>query len=251
MPKLSFSLVVKDSLQNVQRVIKSVRSVSDEIIILDTGSDDEVVEFEKTVADKLIQLPWNGNFAEMRNTAIEKSSGDWILTLDSDEEITEQLRRKIPSLIGANNGANGYRFKRIHYVDEDPPFQDYWTHLRLYRRNAHYVGAVHESIKNLTNLVTIDDEGCFILHHNKRANQRKKSLEYASSIKKLITLSEANSDQPSAEYYRYKLWVQENIYFLETDPSITPADLRGKYREYEKKRKEIEEKIRLNNWKIN
>lgn len=247
--RLSFCFVVKDSLQNVKQLFDNIGTLPDEIVVIDTGSDPEVVRFEKSRADKVLELPWQGDFAAMRNRAIEESSGEWILTLDSDETLTEELKSEIPKLIRTSS-LEGFKFHRIHYADEEPPLTDYWTHLRLYRRHARYFGAIHESIKNLKRVEICDCEGCFILHHNNRQHQREKSLLYADELRQKVHEARQRNDKKMQEYYEYKLWVQENVYLLETDPKTDPELLKQRYKEYEEKKQYIEEKIKQEKWNI-
>ncbi|MCX6806605.1 MAG: glycosyltransferase [Candidatus Berkelbacteria bacterium] len=248
---LSFCAIIKDNLRDVHRLLENIQGLAKEIIIVDTGSIKEVVEFEKKYASKLLEIPWNNDFAYMRNSAIKVAEGDWILTLDSDETLTEDLKKEIPKLIKNPNDVEGFRFKRIHYVDESKPMPDYWMHLRLYKRRAHYFGTTHESIKNLKNIAEVKCKNCFILHHNNRQEQRAKSLKYSKYLKERIKESKKKKDAIMLGYYQYKLWVQENVYLLETDPKVDYKLLQTKYKEYEKRKKIIEDKIKKEGWRVN
>ncbi|EKD56921.1 MAG: cell wall biosynthesis glycosyltransferase [uncultured bacterium] len=242
--KLSFCAVIKDNLSNVKRLLENIKDLVDEIVIVDTGSEKEVVDYEKKNSDKLFEVPWDNDFACMRNYVIKHSKGEWILTLDSDETITKELKLKIRQIITKNdNNIEGYKLRRVHYADEPNPLNDYWMHLRLYRCHANYFGAVHESIKNLKFLKEIRCRQCSILHHNNRSYQREKSLKYSNYLKEKIKETKANNDKKMIEYYRYKLWVQDNIYLLETDKNVDTKLLNSKYREYEKRKKIIEKII--------
>ncbi|MEI6499082.1 MAG: glycosyltransferase, partial [bacterium] len=203
--RLSFCAVVKDSLKNIQQMIESIQPIVDEIIIVDTGSSEEVLSYENSVADKVIQTELNGNFALARNRSLEESSGDWILTLDSDETLSPGLLQKIPELIkSAPIDVDGFNFGEVHYVDEASPFPDYWKHLRLYRSKARYSGSVHESIKNLGIRLTIEDENCFVLHHNSRSHQYEKAMIYTANLKRKLAEVESQGNKPMIEYYTYK-----------------------------------------------
>lgn len=247
--KLSFCTIVKDNIANVKRMIDSVIDIVDEIVIIDTGSPNDVKEYCRTVADVYIDRKWQNNFAKMRNLAISKATNSWILTLDSDEEISSELQVLIPTLIKEVD-VEGYFFHRIHYVDEPINFEDYWMHLRLYKNNARYFGAVHESIKNLAKTKKIHQKDCIILHHNDRKHQRAKSSEYIKDLELQLLKKYPKDRSYMHEYYEYKLWVQENIYHKETDVEIEPKDLNDLYEEYEKKKAYINRKIKEENWDI-
>jgi len=242
--KLSFCAVVKDKFSNIKSLIDNVKDLADEIIIVDSGSEKKIVDYEKENADKVFQIPWNNDFAQLRNFAIKHSKGEWILALDSDETMTEQLKNKIKELIENPGKWEGFYFNRIHYIDEPHSLKDYWMHLRLYRRHAHYFGAVHESIKNLQFTKKIKCKDCFILHHNNRGYQRQKSLKYSRYLLDEIKEMESKNDLKMVEYYKYKLWVQDNLYLLETDKNPNKKLLNIRYKEYEKRKKIIEKKMR-------
>lgn len=92
---LSFIIICKDEEKNIQKCLESILSQSqkhDEIIVVDTGSHDKTKEivlnsYNKKV--KLINLTWNDDFAEIRNTAIIFSNKKWIFFVDADEWIEE------------------------------------------------------------------------------------------------------------------------------------------------------------------
>jgi glycosyltransferase involved in cell wall biosynthesis len=247
--KISFCAIVKDNLANVKRMIESLGSVCDEIVIVDTGSSDKVVRYEKTVADKFFIQDWQNDFAKIRNFAIDKSSSEWIFSLDSDEEASRELVKKLPRLVEKEN-VDGYKLPRVHYAGEKNPMKDYWRQLRLYRREARFSGTVHESIKNLNNIVSINDFCYCINHYNDRLHQREKSLKYSRYLKEKISEAQKNNDRPMVEYYCYKLWVQDNVYLLETDPKVSQDKLQQCYVAYEKLKQRIERKMKQEHWVV-
>jgi tetratricopeptide (TPR) repeat protein len=86
-PWLSFCMIVKNEQQNLPRCLASVRSQVDEMIVIDTGSDDNTVEIAQQYGAQVKQFEWCDDFAAARNFAIAQASGQWILTLDADEEL--------------------------------------------------------------------------------------------------------------------------------------------------------------------
>jgi glycosyltransferase involved in cell wall biosynthesis len=246
---LSICIIAKDDLHNVKRLLENVQGLGAEIVIVDTGSPAEVIAYETQQASTVIRKQWNHDFAYMRNFAIETAQSAWILMLDTDETITEELKRKIPSLL-SDSDIEGYNFKRIHFVDEKNPLVDYWFHLRLFRRHAHYFGAIHESIKNVTKTENIDCENCSILHHNPRSYQRIKSLKYVAELRSKIQEARASGDSRMADYYAYKLWIVENIHLLESLPTVDFELLKKRYAEYEKRKKYINARIKKEAWPV-
>ncbi len=100
---LSVAIITFNEEENIARTLRSVIDVADEIVIVDSGSTDRTVEVAQAFGPKvkIFPEPWKG-FAAQKNSAIEKCSGDWILSLDADEELSpdlgNELRQTLPSL---------------------------------------------------------------------------------------------------------------------------------------------------------
>ena len=95
---LSVVLITYNEEANLGRTLESVRQlVSDgkgEIIVVDSGSTDRTVEIAKSFRAKVFVEAWKG-YAAQKNSAIEKATGDWILSLDADEEIDASASRQL------------------------------------------------------------------------------------------------------------------------------------------------------------
>jgi glycosyltransferase involved in cell wall biosynthesis len=98
--KLSVCVITLNEEANIGRTLKSVQQlVSDgqgEIIVVDSGSTDKTVEIAKSYGAKVFTEPWKG-FAAQKNSALEKAQGQWILSLDADEEITPTVVEELGS----------------------------------------------------------------------------------------------------------------------------------------------------------
>lgn len=85
MKTISVVIIGKNEEALLSRCLDSVRD-ADEIIYCDTGSTDNTIEIAKKYTDKIFtDYTWNDNFAEARNHAKSKATGDWILSIDCDE----------------------------------------------------------------------------------------------------------------------------------------------------------------------
>jgi glycosyltransferase involved in cell wall biosynthesis len=100
---LSVVIITYNEEANLARTLKSVQPlVSDgrgEIIVVDSGSTDRTVEIAKSFGAKVWVEEWKG-YAAQKNSAIDKASGNWILSLDADEEVDSELAEE---LIGCNS----------------------------------------------------------------------------------------------------------------------------------------------------
>jgi len=86
-PFVSLCMIVKNEEKNLPRCLESVRGMVDEIVVLDTGSDDDTVSICENFGARVFRVPWPGDFAAARNESLKKARGNWVLYLDADEAI--------------------------------------------------------------------------------------------------------------------------------------------------------------------
>src|SRR5579872_2349971 len=97
-PTLSVAVITLNEESNLARTLASVR-FADEIVIVDSGSTDRTLEIAREFNARVLTLPWQG-FARQKNYALDQCTGDWILSLDADEELTPELQDQIRILLG-------------------------------------------------------------------------------------------------------------------------------------------------------
>ncbi|MEB3355553.1 MAG: glycosyltransferase [Synechococcales bacterium] len=86
--RLSLCMIVKNESHNLHRCLSSVCAWVDEMIIVDTGSSDETVAIAQQYGATVDFFAWRDDFGAARNYSISKASGNWVLILDADEELT-------------------------------------------------------------------------------------------------------------------------------------------------------------------
>jgi glycosyltransferase involved in cell wall biosynthesis len=100
---LSVVIIAHNEETNLGRTLASVRALvgegKGEIIVVDSGSTDRTVEIAKSFGAKVFVEDWKG-YAAQKNSAIDKATGDWILSLDADEEPESGLIGEIQFLFG-------------------------------------------------------------------------------------------------------------------------------------------------------
>ena len=92
--KVSATIITKNEEHHIADCLQSARLVADEIIVVDSGSTDRTVEIARQYADVVEVTDWPG-FGVQKQRALEKATGEWVLSLDADERITPQLSREI------------------------------------------------------------------------------------------------------------------------------------------------------------
>lgn len=138
---LSVSMIVKNEEILLGKCLESVKE-ADEIVIVDTGSTDSTGEIARRYTSKYIvgEYLWNDNFAEARNFAISKCSGDWILTIDADEFLEEGGIEKIRNAIAS---AGNFRTITCWIVAVNGKSKH--VQPRVYKRDPKifWIGAIH------------------------------------------------------------------------------------------------------------
>ena len=144
---LSVIIIAKNEEANIGRCLASV-AFADEIIVLDSGSTDKTVEIAKAYTDKVFLTDWRG-YGVQKQRALEYTTGDWVLNLDADESISEELQLEIKIAI-ASDKADAYRLP-IQMVFYNQPLKYSASpkrHARLFKKeNASFsTDIVHEKI---------------------------------------------------------------------------------------------------------
>lgn len=99
MKKLSVVLAVRDEEKNIGRCLESVKEIANEIVVVDEYSTDKTVEIAKKYKAKVYEEPHRNIFHITKQKALEKAEGDWILQLDADERVTDELAKEIREVI--------------------------------------------------------------------------------------------------------------------------------------------------------
>jgi len=134
---LSVALITLNEAANLPRTLASVRWAN-EIVVVDSGSTDATLAIARSFGAQVFEEPWKG-FAAQKNSAITHAAGDWILSLDADEEVSPELAREIQSLLAGAPAFSAYRIPRLnHFLGRPLRHGGYWPDpkLRLFRRGA-------------------------------------------------------------------------------------------------------------------
>jgi glycosyltransferase involved in cell wall biosynthesis len=148
--KISATIITFNEERNIARVTESLRCC-DEILVLDSGSNDRTVEIAKKLGARVVEASWHG-YAAQKNIAAELASHDWILSLDADESLSEALEAELWQIKKTGPKFDGYTMPRLaqylgRWILHSGWYPD--RKVRLFdRRKAHWVGEfVHESVK--------------------------------------------------------------------------------------------------------
>ena len=182
--KISAVIITLNEERNIADAIGSV-DWADEVVVVDSGSEDRTREIAESLGARVIVNPWPG-FSDQKQLATDSASNDWILSLDADERVSAELRDELLALANGNSSLTGYRIPRLSYYMGRAIRHGGWypdLQLRFFdRRRGRWNGAViHESVKmdDLREIGRLEGE---LLHYSVRdtgEHQRMIAERYA------------------------------------------------------------------------
>ena len=133
--KLSVVIITKNEEEDIGPCLESVKW-ADEIIVVDSFSEDKTVEICRRYGSKVLERKDEG-YAKKKNFGIDEAAGEWILSLDADERISPELAEEIKEVLRGKGDDDGYLIPMKFY------FFGHWMrhgglypkhHLRLFKR---------------------------------------------------------------------------------------------------------------------
>jgi glycosyltransferase involved in cell wall biosynthesis len=143
-PMISLIVITRNEEELIGQCLKSAAAFCDELIVVDSFSTDRTAEIARDLGARVFQRPFEGYIAQ-KQFALEQASGEWVFSLDADEQATWELGSEVRATIERPETAAGYRVRRVLYH-----LGHYYTrglypdwHLRLFRRERARFGG-HE-----------------------------------------------------------------------------------------------------------
>ena len=144
MPKLTVIIPTYNEEAYLEDALFSV-SFADEIIVIDSFSQDKTPNIAKKHAARFIQREFD-NFSNHKNAALKEATSDWVLFVDADERVTHSLEAEILETI-ANPKHGGYAINFPHFYMNRFLYHHSDDVIRLVKREgAHFTGTVHEKL---------------------------------------------------------------------------------------------------------
>ncbi len=148
MKSISVIIITKDEEKNIAECISSIKWV-DEIIVVDAESSDETVATAKKYTEKVYIKKWEG-YVPQKKYALGLAKNEWILSLDADERVTEELKNEIEAIIDTD--ADGFKIRRRNFLFNKEIKNCGWGNdyqLRLFKKDKTSLTdrLVHEGFK--------------------------------------------------------------------------------------------------------
>jgi GT2 family glycosyltransferase/Flp pilus assembly protein TadD/SAM-dependent methyltransferase len=114
---LSISMIVKNEEKHISKCLMSVKPVVDEIIVVDTGSNDRTKDIARAFGARVLDFEWKGDFSKARNYSLSQARGSWIFSLDADEVISSTDYRALRYIV-ENSKPAAYIITTRNYSNE-------------------------------------------------------------------------------------------------------------------------------------
>ncbi len=147
---LSVVVITKNEEKVIERCLKSIRWANEVVVIIDNRSTDSTPDICRKYNCEVMFSDWLG-FGLMKKLAVDSATNDWIFSIDSDEEVGDDLKNVILAVM-QNPEYEGYRIRRIGYYLDKPILHCGWDRdypLRLFNRKYGNFNdkIVHESVQ--------------------------------------------------------------------------------------------------------
>ncbi|MFO7880483.1 MAG: glycosyltransferase family 2 protein [Bacteroidota bacterium] len=184
--KLSVVVITYNESKNIGRCLESVRNIADEMLVVDSYSQDDTVAIAGSYGAKVVEHTFHGHI-EQKNFAITQAKYPHILSLDADEALSDALQKKIAD-IKQNWEYDGYSFNRLtnycgRWIRHGGWYPDIKTRLVDSRLGSWQGNNPHDKyvLKKGSSLYHVDED---ILHYSYyTVSEHLKQIDYFSGIK--------------------------------------------------------------------
>lgn len=143
---IGVAMIARDSAETIVRALRSVRGIATQIVVVDTGSHDHTPTVASRNGAEVYFHPWRDDFSDARNLALDYLRTEWVLVLDSDEELDgSSFRTHCPNL--AEPSLGGVELTIVSALEGGITSAEH-RYTRLFRRHPgiRFEGAIHEQI---------------------------------------------------------------------------------------------------------
>ena len=107
MSRLCIIILTKNEEKDIEAAIQNARQCADEVLVVDSGSTDRTVELAEKNGARVVFREWDNDFAAQRNFALTQTDADWVLYLDADERMNDELVRTVKKIVASSATSTG------------------------------------------------------------------------------------------------------------------------------------------------
>ncbi len=149
LPMLTVAMIVRDAAKTLPLTLESIRSLTDSIVVTDTGSSDATLEVARRYTPDVFSVPWQHDFATARNQCLEKVRGQWVLWMDAGEHMDQDELRRLRDFVD-NDAESNTAYRMMVRVSRSPHAiaAEQVARIRLLpnRPGIQFVGRVREDV---------------------------------------------------------------------------------------------------------
>lgn len=195
---ISVCIITKNESAHLKKCLEALKSYPFEIVITDTGSDDDSLVVARQYTDRVYEFEWIGDFAAARNFCISRASHNTILSLDTDEFIRPLDWNALQTALESHPKSLG-TIELYNYFDVDGETKHQLIRLeRLFNRRCyHFVNPIHEVLVPIGKLKPSSYDAPISVDHVGYQGTKEKLKEKAERDMKLIRAEiEADPENP-------------------------------------------------------
>lgn len=227
---LSICIITKNEDKKLKKCLSSLCSFFEvdkdvEIVVVDTGSDDNSIETAKKAGAKVFCFTWENDFSKARNFAISKASNNWILMVDTDEYLEYVDKNELNRFMMADGKRLGMVQRNNHFVtDGQERIGNEWIPRLFSRVYFHYEGRIHEQLvkkecadvdyKRSQLPLRLDHNGYLL---NKEDIEKKATRNIELLLQEEAILEKENVSDEKKAYIKYQLG---KSYYFKQDYSL-------------------------------
>ena len=203
-PTVSLCMIVKNEADYIRDCLASVQDVVDEIIVVDTGCEDNTLEIVQEFGGQVHDFAWDDNFAAARNESIRHATSDWIFQIDADERLLPESKHELRRLLRRQ------AVVCVGVLIDSPKANEKKGHIsrahRLFRNlpGIRYSGRVHEQISpSVAKLNGQETYSTIKLSHLGYAKSSQEMQE--KSRRNYELLKKQIEEEPANPYWHYSL----------------------------------------------
>jgi glycosyltransferase involved in cell wall biosynthesis len=210
--RISAAIITLDEEANLGRCLESLRDVADEVVVVDSGSTDGTERIAREGGAVFLHQPWLG-YGPQKNLAAERASHEWILSLDADEALSDELRASISRLRSAGPRADAYEMNRLNWYCGRFLRHSGWypdRKVRLWKRGAaRWADASIHELAEVAPGARVERLRGDLLHYTIADRE-----QHLRTIEKFTTLSAQALLRDGKARHAWKRWVSPSVSFL-------------------------------------
>jgi glycosyltransferase involved in cell wall biosynthesis len=232
---LTGCVIALNAEQTINNCVRSLGNVCSEVIVLDSGSTDQTVDLARTAGAITITQDWLG-FGPQKNECLKHASHEWILSLDSDEQLSSSLIEEI-KVLDLFDDDTSYRIKRENYIGTTRIRHSGWGNDRVIRifnkKVTQFIDLpVHESVMPTKNIIdlkgTIEHYTCMTIAELAERNNHYGILSFESRLKSGKRQKSGAESAVRSAWSFFRTWVLQ-LGLLDGKLGFQIACIRAKY----------------------